>query len=41
VEKKERDYWEDVCVGGRKILKLILEKQFDLAWTGFIWLMHE
>jgi hypothetical protein len=29
---------EDVDVGGRIILKLILEKQDGVVWTGFIWI---
>jgi hypothetical protein len=32
---KERCYREDLRKDGRLILKLILEKQTERAWTGF------
>jgi hypothetical protein len=36
--QKGRDHYEDLCVGGRVILKWIVEIQDDVIWTGFIWL---
>jgi hypothetical protein len=39
VEKpEERDHWEDLDVGGRIILRRILERSDGVVWTGFIWL---
>jgi hypothetical protein len=35
--QKERDHWEDLHVGGRIMLKWILEKQDGMVWTGLIW----
>jgi hypothetical protein len=34
--KKERDYWEHLEIGGRIILKLIVDRKDEVAWTGFI-----
>jgi hypothetical protein len=34
----ERDHREDKGVGGRTILKWILEKYDGMLWTGLIWL---
>ena len=31
---RERDNLEDICVGGRIILKWILKKRDRMAWTG-------
>jgi hypothetical protein len=36
--QKERDQWEDLDVGGRIILKLTLERENGVVWTGLIWL---
>jgi hypothetical protein len=36
--QKERDHWEDVDVGGKMIVKWILEKYDRVEWTGLIWL---
>jgi hypothetical protein len=36
--QKERDYYEDLDLGGWIILKRILEKQDGIVWTEFIWL---
>jgi hypothetical protein len=33
---KERDDWEGLDIGGRIILKRILEKWDGVVWTGFI-----
>jgi hypothetical protein len=39
VEKPEwKSHQEDLNVGGRRILKLILEKYDGVVWTGLIWL---
>jgi hypothetical protein len=32
------NHCEDLDVGGRIILKWILESQDGVVWTGFIWL---
>ena len=32
----ERDYLEDLSIDTRTILKLILNKSFWMAWSGFI-----
>jgi hypothetical protein len=37
--QKERDHLEDLHIGGRIILNLILERQDGVIWTGVIWLM--
>jgi hypothetical protein len=34
--EEERDYWEDLGVGGRIILRCTLEKYDMVVWTGFI-----
>jgi hypothetical protein len=36
--QKERDLQEDPEVGGRIMLKCVLNKQDGVVWTGFIWL---
>jgi hypothetical protein len=36
--RKERDHQEELDVCGRIILRWILEKQYGMVWTGFIWL---
>jgi hypothetical protein len=36
--QKQRDHKEDLDIGGRITLSLILEKLVGLVWTGFIWL---
>jgi hypothetical protein len=36
--QKERDHWKDLDVGGRVILKWIIDKYDGLVWTGSIWL---
>jgi hypothetical protein len=35
--QKERGHSEDVDVGGRMILKWILEIQDEMVWTGVMW----
>jgi hypothetical protein len=35
---RRRDSLEDLCVGGRVILKWILKKRYKMAWTGSRWL---
>jgi hypothetical protein len=35
---KERDHLEDVGVGRRIILKVILKKWDGRTWIGFLWL---
>jgi hypothetical protein len=35
--QKERDHYEELDVGGKIILKLILEASNVMLWTGFIW----
>jgi hypothetical protein len=34
--QKERDHYEDLYVGERIILRLILEKENEVVWIGFI-----
>jgi hypothetical protein len=34
----EKDYWGDIDIGGRIILKWILEGYDGGVWTGLIWL---
>jgi hypothetical protein len=36
--QKERDHWEDKDLGGRTILKWILERKDKMEWTGWMWL---
>jgi hypothetical protein len=36
--QRERDHWEDQDVGGWIILGWILERQFEVMWTGLVWL---
>jgi hypothetical protein len=36
--QKGSDHKEDLDVGGRIILKWILERQNGVVWTGSIWL---
>jgi hypothetical protein len=36
--QKERDHYEDQDVGGWTILKLILEREDGMVWTGSNWL---
>jgi hypothetical protein len=36
--QKERDYQQDIDVGGKIILKLILEGYDGVIWTGLFWL---
>jgi hypothetical protein len=36
--QKERGHWEDQNVGGRRILKWILERYDGMVWIGFVWL---
>jgi hypothetical protein len=35
---REEGHLEDLSVGGRVILKRILNKSAWRAWTGFVWL---
>jgi hypothetical protein len=35
---KGKDHLEDLDIDGRMILKLILQIQAAIIWTGFIWL---
>jgi hypothetical protein len=35
---KEREHREDLDVGGRIILRCMLEKWDGVMWTGLIWL---
>jgi hypothetical protein len=35
--QKESDHWEDQDVGGRTVLKWILERLDGMVWTGSIW----
>jgi hypothetical protein len=39
--QKERDHQEDLDIGGRIILRLILEREDGVVWTGLIWLRLE
>jgi hypothetical protein len=39
--QKERNHYEDLHVGGRIILRWILETQNEVVWAGFIWLRIE
>jgi hypothetical protein len=34
--QKVKDHYEDIYVGGRVILKWILERWDGVVWTGFI-----
>jgi hypothetical protein len=36
--QKERDHYKETDVGGKKILRWILERQDGVVWTGLIWL---
>jgi hypothetical protein len=36
--QKERGHYEDQDVGGRTIVKYILERWDGIVWTGLIWL---
>jgi hypothetical protein len=36
--QKERDQQQDTDIGGRTILRWIIEYQDGVVWTGFIWL---
>jgi hypothetical protein len=36
--QKDRDHYEDIDVGGKRILKWISERYDGVLWTGFIWL---
>jgi hypothetical protein len=36
--EKERDHVEDQGIGGRTILKWILERYDGMVWIGLIWL---
>jgi hypothetical protein len=36
--QKEGDHYTDLDIGGRIILKLILEEWDAVVWTRFIWL---
>jgi hypothetical protein len=36
--QKVRDHWEDQDVGGRTILKWILERYDGMIWIVLIWL---
>jgi hypothetical protein len=36
--QEERNHLEDLDIGGRIILKWILERQDEVVWTGLIWL---
>jgi hypothetical protein len=36
--QKVRDHWEDLHVGGRTILKWILEREDRIVSIGLIWL---
>jgi len=38
VNLKETDDLKDLGVGGKIILKSVLNKQDGVKWTGFIWL---
>jgi hypothetical protein len=33
-----KNHWEDLDVGGRIILRWILERKDGVVWTGLIWL---
>jgi hypothetical protein len=37
--QKKRDRFEDIDIGGKIILKWILERQDGAVWTESIWLM--
>jgi hypothetical protein len=36
--QKERDHYEDIDAGGKRILKWFLDKYDWVLWTGVIWL---
>jgi hypothetical protein len=36
--QKERDHYENLHVGGRIVLQLILVREYGVVWTGLIWL---
>ena len=38
VGKSEGDYLEDLVIGGKVLVKWIVEKKDRVMWTGFIYL---
>jgi hypothetical protein len=36
--QNERDHWEDQDIGGKTILKWVLEGYDGMVWIGLIWL---